>query len=269
MSVVPRIDEYAGRVAEFPSCLADLSDSRQKRWMWGWLPRWSREDISEYVVTLAQAKTPCYSMWSLDSRRPAPRRGIPLARLGDDGLYHLVSDAGLWCGSIRRTSAIGPDMKHVLASYERVPKWWGDGRRGEWPVTLTNVTRGPELVPYGLRCPLPPRFGTWAAYSGGKSPEMRIRSLLIEASGRACEICGVAPGVFVDHDHFSGMVRGLHVFRLSQFSAGGGTEPSVLRKVARLRGSGHCCSNRCGEHSQDTGRFAVAVASAVVTLFAC
>lgn len=209
MTVVPGIDEYARRVAEIPSCLDDLNSHRQKTWMWRCLPRWSRDDISEYLVMLARAESQCFSMWSSNARLPVPRRGIPMAQLGSDGLYHLVSEAGLWCGPLRRTVAITPDMEHVLAARERVPRWWGDGRSGAWRVTMTDVICGPETVPYGQRCPLPPRFGTWAAYSAGTSPEMRLRRSLIEAFGRACFICGVAPGVFVDHDHFSGMVRGL------------------------------------------------------------
>ena len=131
-----------------------------------------------------------------------------MARLGDDGLYHLVSREGIWCGSKWTAAKVETDMVHALKPHDRVSKEWGDGRTGVWRVTLCDDTVGPESVPYGRRCPLPPRFGTWPAYSDGRAPQMRTRRMLIDTFGRACVICGVAPGVFVDHDHFSGLVRG-------------------------------------------------------------
>lgn len=132
-----------------------------------------------------------------------------MAHLGSDNLYHLVSEAGLWCGSLTQTRCVVPQLEHVLSQRERVPKWWGDARSGQWSVTLDGEAFGPELVPYVERCPLPPRIGAWLPYCGGKSPESRIRKTLIDTLGRACGICGVAPGITVDHDHFSGLVRGL------------------------------------------------------------
>lgn len=209
MDSIPRIDQYATRTPENPSGLEDLVEVRQKRWMWGYLPRWSRQHISEYVVHLARTNSQCHSMWSHKARNPLPRRGIPLSRPGDDGLYHLVSEAGLWCGCRESARPVAPELDHDLAQHERVPAWWGDGRSGRWNVTLREETLGPEMVPYGKRCPLPPRIGAWAPYCGQQSPESRIRRVLIDSSGRACAICGVAPGTVVDHDHFSGLVRGL------------------------------------------------------------
>ena len=125
------------------------------------------------------------------------------------GLYHLVSDAGLWCGCRRSPRRIAPEVDHTLAQHERVPPWWGDGRSGRWSVTLGDEIRGPEMVPYAIRCPLPPRIGAWSPYCGQTSVESRIRRVLIDSFGRACAVCGVSPGVSVDHDHFSGLVRGL------------------------------------------------------------
>lgn len=209
MDPLPRIDRYAGLSAERPLCLEDLVESRQKTWMWRYLQGWSRDDISDFVVALAAEESQCLSQWTVGKRNSAPRLGLPMARLGDDGLYHLVSQEGIWCGSKWAPVDIQTAMVHALNPLERVPKEWGDGRTGVWRVTLGNDAIGPESVPYQRRCPLPPRFGTWPAYSDGRAPQMRTRRTLIDTFGRACAICGVAPGVFVDHDHFSGLVRGL------------------------------------------------------------
>ena len=209
MDTIKRIDQYTSVLPENPSGIGDLDESRQKWWMWRYLSRWSRQHISEYVVYLAQSNSQCHSMWSHEARNPLPRRGIPLSRLGDDGLYHLVSEAGLWCGCRESTRPVVSELDHDLAQHERVPAWWGDGRSGLWNVTLLEETLSPEMVPYAKRCPLPPRIGAWAPYCGQRSPESRIRRMLIDSFGRACAICGVAPGTVVDHDHFSGLVRGL------------------------------------------------------------
>lgn len=208
MDEMPRIDFYADRRAECPLRLEDFVESRQKTWMWRYLQGWSRGDISDFVVALAAEQSQCLSQWTAGKRNSASRRGLPMARLGDDGLYHLVSHKGIWCGGKWAPVDVEPEMAHALDPLDRVPKEWGDGRTDAWRVTLWNDAIGPESVPYRRRCPLPPRFGTWPAYSDGCAPQMRTRRMLIDTFGRACAICGVAPGVFVDHDHFSGLVRG-------------------------------------------------------------
>ncbi|MFD9685211.1 endonuclease domain-containing protein [Kitasatospora sp. NPDC059146] len=36
-----------------------------------------------------------------------------------------------------------------------------------------------------------------------------MRAHLVNVMGPLCQLCGVLPGAVVDHDHFSGLVRGL------------------------------------------------------------
>lgn len=142
------------------------------------------------------------------------RGDVPPVReavLGDDGRYHLRVDGRQYC--VRA----GRHRQHCL--------WWTDGDRyriqapsghprGEygssvltWTVTFTDVVTDPALVSRSERCPVNAMVGEWPAYLGGK--QRKTRQLLVGLFGPNCQTCHRRPGEFIDHDHATGLVRGL------------------------------------------------------------
>lgn len=79
----------------------------------------------------------------------------------------------------------------------------------EWLVTLTDVVTDPVLVPTRHRCVHHTTRTSWPGYQGPATPEGRQRAQLVAALGRMCHACHVRPGASIDHDHLTGLVRGL------------------------------------------------------------
>ncbi|MGW2207824.1 endonuclease domain-containing protein [Streptomyces sp. NPDC001781] len=108
----------------------------------------------------------------------------PRAVLGDDGLYHLTGARVLLCAPHHGTH------EPVLSGGE---------------MDLAEVPRDQRCRQYGRDSALhhwpPPPARTVAV--------RRMRSALVEALGLDCHLCGRYPGAMVDHDHETGMVRGL------------------------------------------------------------
>lgn len=115
---------------------------------------------------------------------PARDRPRPHAVLGDDGLYHLADGIAVICAP-----------HHGAAE----PALSGD------EIDLGNVPHEKQCRQYGKEYSLhhwPPRPARTAAVR-------RMRAALVEALGPYCHLCGVYPGAMVDHDHETGLVRGL------------------------------------------------------------
>lgn len=122
------------------------------------------------------------------------------AWLGSDGRFHLVRQGVLACGGWRNNTRIPYG--------EFVDDDWCEGYRVRWNVKLVDERQDPTLVPEHLRC----RNGLWppprkAGKSRGRLDDIRDR--LIDELGSWCQACGFRPGIHIDHDYFSGMVRGL------------------------------------------------------------
>jgi hypothetical protein len=75
-----------------------------------------------------------------------------------------------------------------------------------WTVTLFDELLTPAAVEPWQRCPGATR--AWPPYAGSTTPVGRVRARLIEIFGPDCILCGDI-GRYVDHDHDSGLVRGL------------------------------------------------------------
>ncbi len=156
------------------------------------------------------------------------------ARLGDDGRYHLLRDQVPVCATVmsqstrRRRRAVPVDYwwhhQQCLS--------WTDGTRyrvhapaeawdvetrtlavgtsrwieAEWRITLTGQPTDPAMVPGRRRCPL---SADWPGYQGLDRPGGRERARLVAVLGSQCHLCGQCPGAFLDHDHFTGLIRGL------------------------------------------------------------
>jgi recombination endonuclease VII len=140
------------------------------------------------------------------------------AQLGDDGHYHLCHEGRMMCATKRVRGR--PGIRH----HHDTCRWWYDdndrrrvteshpieyeehSRSVSWEVTLLNEHLPPADVPPHQRCPSSPRL--WPRYNGATTPIARLRTRLIATLGPNCVICA-GPGECVDHDHNTGLIRGL------------------------------------------------------------
>jgi hypothetical protein len=146
---------------------------------------------------------------------------------GSDGRYHLTDGRRLTCanGSRRgRRSGVFPHEQHcdwwTRAGVYRIqpaPDSWGQtgdlaGVDGSavvrWDVTVVGDPVDPALIRGRRRCVLT-YPAHWPGYQGADSPTGRQRARLIAELGDRCHACTVRRGVIIDHDHFTGIVRGL------------------------------------------------------------
>jgi hypothetical protein len=194
--------------------LDDLPERRREALLW----RYALELDYDGVNDLVKNADPrgCMSQLNLDNE---PIAGP--AELGDDGRFHLRIDGRICCAQNRRRGDPSDLVRHHIGY-----GWWTDGHnyrrqpppmrngvpvpgefhgtRVRWIFTLTGVTQNPELVPIRQRC-CPDYY--WPPQLDLDSPVGRVRAALIEAFGAWCQGCG-RRGEFVDHNHFTGMVRG-------------------------------------------------------------
>lgn len=147
------------------------------------------------------------------------------AVLDETELWHLRHDGRLLCnhfapfhvakppGSagndltavLRKLQAAFPESKfRAVYSTDR-----GNEIEIEVPPALINRTADPARIPWRLRCPQRTDHWRWPGYCGpiGKTGPMRTR--LVEIFGPACQACGVRPNECIDHDHNTGIIRGL------------------------------------------------------------
>ncbi|MER5393094.1 endonuclease domain-containing protein [Saccharopolyspora sp. NPDC002686] len=75
-----------------------------------------------------------------------------------------------------------------------------------YEVRALGITIDPAEVPKHQRCPT--SYG-WPAYRTTETAHGRLRSTLIDAFGATCPTCRTNPATDIDHDHFTGLVRGL------------------------------------------------------------
>ncbi len=180
------------------------------------------------VDALLRAASPVPCSTGRDFKdRPA---GDLVAVRGSDSRYHLVIDGRPQCTGLRAedvTSGLHCDLY----------SFWTDGDRyqtyapleamdftGEfpkvvigahvyieyrWTVTLDFAqVIDPDRVRRRDRCTTYSPAVYWPGYTGGT--EMgQVRARLVAVFGSLCAACGTQPGSTVDHDHFTGYVRGL------------------------------------------------------------
>lgn len=126
-------------------------------------------------------------------RKPAEN---DVAILGSDGLFHLCGGSG-WphCDRRYRYPAHRVDWRH--------PDGSGRGRFSVEPDSAIQ----PWLVPPASRCVA--GSVRWPGWETRSSQVGRLRISLAERFGRICQGCGIAYASCIDHDHVTGIVRGL------------------------------------------------------------
>jgi Recombination endonuclease VII len=216
-----------------PAAFDHLSRERQLGLLWrlagpmaGYL---DRDDAIEYVAHLSP--TPCAPPRTLAARitaGAAARLGAPghgeavrsrEAVPGSDGRYHLRVGDVIVCGE---GQSPGGPVQHTDFCWwctdgktYRVQEFPADGpgqlghgtREVSWLVTFTGATKDPALVPPRERCPVYVGPDQWPRFHGGKKGKLVVA--LVGALGSDCHACGDVTGSFIDHDHFTGYVRGL------------------------------------------------------------
>ncbi len=170
------------------------------------------------------------------SQQPCPWRGHgqhtgeTVAITGDDGRYHLVRDDVVLCTGIEsRGREFSVD--DTALPHRRHYEWWTDEagkyrfgtynapleqlnatyqcREVEWTVRVGATRVDPSTVSPSQRCLYVGSRSDWPPYATTKTSVGRIRQTLRELAGGQCHACGVRTAVFVDHDHRTGLVRGL------------------------------------------------------------
>jgi hypothetical protein len=125
---------------------------------------------------------------------------VEVARLGDDGRYHLWHEGKLQCATLRARGM--PQVgRHRMSC-----TWWLDGeqrrrttvshppdrelhyRSVDWTVELLDEQLHPADVAPRLRCPASTQ--TWPRYTAATTPVARLRARLITEFGPACFTCG-------------------------------------------------------------------------------
>ncbi|KIF67089.1 hypothetical protein HY68_35730 [Streptomyces sp. AcH 505] len=148
---------------------------------------------------------------------PAPP-GVAVAVLGDDGRFHLVWGERMLCGEPERTGGAGHRQDCSWVESDSGPQDWTGGRDApteahwgsltvDWVVRPIGAGQDPGTVERRDRC----HGGghCWPPTPARTSTIRRLRAALIDALGPHCHLCGLYPGAMVDHDHATGLVRGL------------------------------------------------------------
>ncbi|GLF98034.1 endonuclease domain-containing protein [Streptomyces yaizuensis] len=162
-----------------------------------------------------------------------PARGVDaVAWEGDDGRWHLRLGDRMLCTGHRdwgRSGAPAPAPQGSAIAHRREYHAFTDGVNfridlrgavgdpdawkylegvGVWEVELTGEESRPELIAPRMRCPVNAYYGDWGSYADPKQWKGRIRNYLTPLIGPGCHGCGRSPGVSIDHDHATGLVRG-------------------------------------------------------------
>lgn len=198
-----------------PVRLEDLPVHRRDILLWRSALRFDYAELDEIVHE--RSLRPCRWEW------PVTPVGERVATLGDDGRYHLCIDGQPLCGDRP------PEGGTLVGRYQHTQSctWWtsttryrvhapprswdwnGGRRMVAWTVALTTATRVPVLVPPHERCPVHHALQGWPHHENRSTAMGRVRAALVDAFGHDCHICRGCPGVMIDHDHFTGLVRGL------------------------------------------------------------
>jgi hypothetical protein len=184
-----------------PHGLDALSPDRQRTLLWRIARDFTRDQAVEHMPEWTVRPCPMYP------RRPSSYTGaVP----GDDGRHHLWhEDTGIVCTEEASVSPPGGPWEHK-DTYE-----WktADGRRRQrtitWKVRPVGEPGHADLVPWEERCWAQNSIRRWPDWVDLSSPKTRQRWKAAEQAGFGCAVCGgVALGV-MDHDPFTGLIRGM------------------------------------------------------------
>ncbi|WP_333745595.1 endonuclease domain-containing protein [Streptomyces sp. IBSBF 2950] len=195
--------------------LDDLSPYRRAKLLWRWSFR-GLHFVEQLVID--SANRPCH----LPTPPPGPP-GRALAVPGDDGRHHLVRAGRMLCSDSDTQADDGWSHRQHCGWIDagNGPQEWRGGRDdGEirwnsadalWVVRPAGPGIDPATVARRDRC-VAGQYMTmhhWPPPPTRTASIRRLRAALVEALGPDCHLCGHYAGAAVDHDHETGLVRGL------------------------------------------------------------
>ncbi|MEU6246044.1 endonuclease domain-containing protein [Glycomyces sp. NPDC047010] len=156
---------------------------------------------------------------------PSEDRMSGLEAIMDEvGSWHLCHDGSFACEHFYRLPgpiALGHGWEKAVAAVRELEATDPQGRYrpgfgvdGGWieferqPV-LTETIDDPASIQWTLRCRSMAGLWRWPGYCGPVGKTGPLRSVLVAQFGAACQACGVHPNECIDHDHTTGIVRGL------------------------------------------------------------
>lgn len=172
--------------------LADFPSPRRYALLWRHALELDYDGVQDLVRTNA-GRACSYAKMT----RPIARLA---AELGDDGAYHLMANSRVLCA---RRATSEPPWPHPEMTDDRQPN--GDPIWRHFEVHPVGTSIDPTLVPPKSRCR---GFNSWPPFRDS-SAMGRVRSQLLDRFGWGCQCCGGTIGTCVDHEHLSGLVRGL------------------------------------------------------------
>lgn len=189
--------------------IRDLPERRQAGLVWR--VSWSDEYLAELLKRDG----------SICSRRRTGRLlGMPVAMQGTDGWMHLVLDGQIVCSPSESTRPARKDGRAHHSTWpakieKAIPpcpevRFESRGNLVVWSVA-TDVDAGlvePLSVPLQRRCPAAVEWPPSLMLGARRNQLVILRRQLVALTGQHCTTCGVRWATKVDHDHFSGLVRG-------------------------------------------------------------
>jgi hypothetical protein len=145
------------------------------------------------------------------------------AALDQSGIWHLRRDGNLLCEHFTRLQNVttpGSNWSDVQAQLRQLqaasagPEYRAVLGTNCWieiatPPALSATIAEPAEIRWKLRCALRTSDWHWPGYCGPFGKTGPMRSTLVERFGQACQACGVQPNECIDHDHATGIIRGL------------------------------------------------------------
>lgn len=211
------------RVAVKPTCLADLPTHR-RTWLLADLATKGVTDPTDAERILLAHAEHRECRWRHITTVIDPL----IAVLGDDGRYHLQVGDRLVCAEWRsdvRDEPWNPATHRVRYQYwsdgtrfqHRPPqsdraaqhRLWTKTQEVDWSVTLTDTTAQPADIPPAQRCSNRESRQWWPSFHNPADQRGRIARRLTQTLGNRCGACRYAPAMVIDHDHDTGMIRGL------------------------------------------------------------
>lgn len=179
-----------------PASLKALPEHRREFLLWWHALELDYDGVEDLV--LEAARRPCG--WHYSDTADGLVEAV--AALGSDGYWHLRLGEALLCGD----AGVGRKRRLAPGTFEHE----GDHPRPvRWTFTLTGILSPPELVAPSERCPCFGARKTWPAHHNPARAMGRIRIQLAAQFGAGCHACRRGLAAVVDHDHRTGIVRGL------------------------------------------------------------
>lgn len=182
-------------------CLDDFPEHRRDWLLWRNAHELDHGGVDDLVTAAEHVSCP----W----RYSALTMTASTAVLGNDGRYHLVDGESVVCADVEPFGRWGklPAGDHP---HENTDVGGSVAPRQRFRIVrLTATTVPASLVPPAQRCSTTPARKRWPAHHNRDTSLGRQHAQLAVELGTMCRACHTRPASAIDHDHLTGLVRGL------------------------------------------------------------